>query len=586
MPMTKPTSEQVTFLAAGSGASQRTVLDRLRDVVSVKDFGAVGDGVTDDTVAIRAAISACGTSGQALYFPTGTYIVNNQTGDTTSGTLGILYVNKAIRMFGDGQSRTRIQIGTVGTAFGLMYMDVTGGTAWPGMLIGPGNFDMSLSDMTLDANGADKWALYVRGQYTHVQNVALVRASGTGGYGLRLEGCTLSKISNCSAYYNFNGIGIANSINTFYVRLEDVSVAECVGHHEVDIGPSACVGLVADALYCETDGAAPNHREMLKLNGVSAAMFTNFSAETYNGNGRAEWVTPYTFLILLQNCYDVTFDGGYVSHAGLPAVGSDVTGVFVNTPSHNVTIRNMLFNGQTAGPWLAPTGFTCIAADTNVRNLTIDNIVTQFTNALVGVSRPNGTNGENLTIQSFRTRSGFSAPTFVVDTAVAGTTDGLNRLSVTQLVFPATPTPSAASTVLDAYQESTFAPTFEASGGGMSVSYHADTFARATKIGNQVYCHGRIRLSAVTAAGTGHVRLANLPYSSKAGTANDVTGTVTIGQAANFTTDYPTSGIVPVSSTYATLYETSGSADSATIPVAALSATTNMAFSIQYTSLD
>jgi hypothetical protein len=51
---TKPTSEQVTFLAAGSGATQRTVLDKLRDVVSVKDFGAVGDGVADDTAAVQA----------------------------------------------------------------------------------------------------------------------------------------------------------------------------------------------------------------------------------------------------------------------------------------------------------------------------------------------------------------------------------------------------------------------------------------------------------------------------------------------------------------------------------------------------
>jgi hypothetical protein len=38
--MTKPTSERVTFLAASTGATQRTALDKLRDVVSVKDFGA------------------------------------------------------------------------------------------------------------------------------------------------------------------------------------------------------------------------------------------------------------------------------------------------------------------------------------------------------------------------------------------------------------------------------------------------------------------------------------------------------------------------------------------------------------------
>ena len=83
--MTKPTSEQVTFLAAGSGASQRTVLDKLRDVVSVKDFGAVGDGVTNDALAIQAAIDSISGNAEVV-FPPGIYAIGASGINITSKT--------------------------------------------------------------------------------------------------------------------------------------------------------------------------------------------------------------------------------------------------------------------------------------------------------------------------------------------------------------------------------------------------------------------------------------------------------------------------------------------------------------------
>jgi hypothetical protein len=66
----------VGFLQAGTGAVARTAQAKMRDVVSVKDFGAVGDGVTDDTVAIQAAINYLNTlNGGTLLFPAGTFKV-------------------------------------------------------------------------------------------------------------------------------------------------------------------------------------------------------------------------------------------------------------------------------------------------------------------------------------------------------------------------------------------------------------------------------------------------------------------------------------------------------------------------------
>lgn len=62
----------------GALTSGYTVADKLAQYVSVQDFGAVGDNVTDDTAAIQAAIN----SGEDLYFPAGNYRVNNLTQST------------------------------------------------------------------------------------------------------------------------------------------------------------------------------------------------------------------------------------------------------------------------------------------------------------------------------------------------------------------------------------------------------------------------------------------------------------------------------------------------------------------------
>ena len=54
------------------GGTERTVCEKLEDYVSVKDFGAVGDGVADDADAIQAAIDS---GANTIFFPEGEYLV-------------------------------------------------------------------------------------------------------------------------------------------------------------------------------------------------------------------------------------------------------------------------------------------------------------------------------------------------------------------------------------------------------------------------------------------------------------------------------------------------------------------------------
>jgi len=70
-------ASNVGFTQSGTGTVARTAQDKERDIVSVKDFGAVGDGVTDNTVAFQAAVTAA--AGGKLELQEGTYLIGKVT---------------------------------------------------------------------------------------------------------------------------------------------------------------------------------------------------------------------------------------------------------------------------------------------------------------------------------------------------------------------------------------------------------------------------------------------------------------------------------------------------------------------------
>jgi hypothetical protein len=70
-------SSLVGYQPVGTGAVATTVQAKLRESVSVKDFGAKGDGATDDTTSIQNAINSVqAAKGGTLYFPPGTYNIS------------------------------------------------------------------------------------------------------------------------------------------------------------------------------------------------------------------------------------------------------------------------------------------------------------------------------------------------------------------------------------------------------------------------------------------------------------------------------------------------------------------------------
>jgi parallel beta-helix repeat protein len=81
----------ITYNQGGTGASSRTVENKLQESVSVKDFGAVGDGVTDDTAAIQAAFN----TGKDVLFTDGTFLCSMIT--VTTPDISITSHNATIK---------------------------------------------------------------------------------------------------------------------------------------------------------------------------------------------------------------------------------------------------------------------------------------------------------------------------------------------------------------------------------------------------------------------------------------------------------------------------------------------------------
>ena len=121
----------VSFRATDSTAVVRTAQDKLCETVSVKDFGAVGDGVTDDTAAIQAALDAA--TGH-VYVPPGRYNLSAKL--TFPSTAGVALIGEgearqssnpypsvlrfshtsaaAVQIYGSGQSLQNLVIRAIG----------------------------------------------------------------------------------------------------------------------------------------------------------------------------------------------------------------------------------------------------------------------------------------------------------------------------------------------------------------------------------------------------------------------------------------------------------------------------------------
>jgi hypothetical protein len=182
-------SDWIGFDQAGTGAVARSAQDKMRETVSVMDFGAVGDNVANDTAAIQAAIDYAAPLGKMVFIPSGTYKITKLTLPQQAG--GIEIVGEA-RCDANSLSSGNY-VGTV-----LISADTTGDIISADGGVSYENRNVKISNLSLRC-ATSGYAIYLKNclEQTQLTNLTIFN-SNTSGNGIGLESCWVGcLVSNC-----------------------------------------------------------------------------------------------------------------------------------------------------------------------------------------------------------------------------------------------------------------------------------------------------------------------------------------------------------------------------------------------------
>jgi hypothetical protein len=257
------TADLITYNQKGTGAQDRTLTNRLQESVSVKDFGAVGDGVADDINAIQnAIIHAVNSNNFQVFFPAGTYLIssgiplvkrvklfglnpdttiikcNGSTSTIYTATLsGSTFTDNLNALLGDVTSKVksaqRCSIENLGIQhIGTVSGQSPSGVDWDEIVQLVGCYDGYFSNLSVSNQTNDIGDFHVKFAWrTKMYNISASRGgSYTGGSGIKVGSQTNSAIMQGCSTYGAYSIGIdISSVEGFTVIEPNPELASVAG---------------------------------------------------------------------------------------------------------------------------------------------------------------------------------------------------------------------------------------------------------------------------------------------------------------------------------------------------------------------
>ncbi len=302
-----------TGVGSGSGNAYyvRTVESKLRDVVSVKDYGAIGDGITDDTVSIQAALNS-GAGG--VYIPSGTYLVS-----TLSARANTV-------IYGDGNAS---QLLASGTGNILVVSGISGGTQIVNVTVRDLYFK-GLNNMTTGPLGCGVIVL-------HAINILVENcyfdSFGPGVADTSSGGAALCFYVNCIDV-TARGNTVVNG--TGYLNGTDIAVYSAGGYAIITGNRTYSVN--SNGIYTN---AASKIGRVIITNNISKNHTRHGITPVYGGTGSGggdslgDLVDTIVANNICENC--------------------DSTGIYANTNANGILIANNIIESCSGG---GPNGYT------------------------------------------------------------------------------------------------------------------------------------------------------------------------------------------------------------------------------------